>query len=31
MAIDFKTLLQVAPHVLSVRKPLWLRGRHGIG
>jgi MoxR-like ATPase len=31
MAIDFKTLRQVAPHVLSVRKPLLLRGRHGIG
>ena len=31
MAIDFKTLLQVAPHVLSGRKPLLLRGRHGIG
>tara|TARA_R110000824_G_scaffold43779_4_gene127850 strand:+ start:338 stop:1420 length:1083 start_codon:yes stop_codon:yes gene_type:complete len=31
MAIDFKTLIQVAPHVLNVRKPLLLRGRHGIG
>ena len=31
MAIDFKTFVNVAPHVLRVRKPLMLRGRHGIG
>jgi len=31
MAIDFKTFIQVAPHVLRVRKPLMLRGRHGVG
>jgi hypothetical protein len=31
MAIDFKTFNTVAPHVLAVKKPLMLRGRHGIG
>jgi len=31
MALDFKTFVSVAPHVLRVRKPLMLRGRHGIG
>jgi len=31
MAIDFKTFVSVAPHVLKVRKPLMLRGRHGVG
>ena len=31
MAIDFKTFVSVAPHVLSVRKPVMLRGRHGVG
>ena len=31
MAIDFQTFVSVAPHVLRVRKPLMLRGRHGIG
>jgi hypothetical protein len=31
MAIDFKTFVSVAPHVLAVKKPLMLRGRHGIG
>ena len=31
MAIDFKTFIDVAPHVLRVRKPLMLRGRHGVG
>ncbi len=31
MAIDFKTFVSVAPHVLNVRKPLMLRGRHGVG
>jgi hypothetical protein len=31
MAIDFKTFISVAPHVLKVRKPLMLRGRHGVG
>ena len=31
MAIDFKTFIQVAPHVLAVHKPILIRGRHGIG
>jgi len=31
MAIDFKTFNEIAPHVLAVRKPVLIRGRHGIG
>ena len=31
MAIDFKTFRNCAPHVVKARKPLLLRGRHGIG
>ena len=31
MALDFQTFTSVAPHVLAVKKPLMLRGRHGIG
>jgi hypothetical protein len=31
MAIDFKTFNQVAPLVANVKKPILLRGRHGIG
>ena len=31
MAIDFRTFCEVAPHVVAVKKPLLLRGRHGIG
>ena len=31
MAVDFKTFTQVAPHVLAVKKPVLLRGRHGVG
>ena len=31
MAVDFKTFLQIVPHVTNVRKPVLLRGRHGIG
>jgi hypothetical protein len=31
MAIDFKTLLNVLPHVTSANHPILLRGRHGIG
>lgn len=31
MAIDFKTFNQVAPHVAAVKKPVLLRGRHGVG
>jgi len=31
MAVDFKTFVAVAPHVARVRKPILLRGRHGVG
>jgi len=31
MAIDFKTFIDVVPHVCAVRKPVLLRGRHGVG
>jgi hypothetical protein len=31
MAVDFKTFVAIAPHVTAVRKPVLLRGRHGIG
>jgi len=31
MAVDFKTFNTVAPLVAAVRKPILLRGRHGIG
>ena len=31
MAVDFKTFNQVAPHVAAVKKPILLRGRHGVG
>jgi len=31
VAIDFKTFRACAPHVINVRKPVLLRGRHGIG
>ena len=31
MAIDFKTFTSVVPHVFLVKKPILLRGRHGIG
>ena len=31
MAVDFKTFRSVAPHVIAVRKPVLLRGRHGVG
>jgi len=31
MAVDFKTFVTLAPHVARVRKPILLRGRHGIG
>jgi len=31
MAIDFKSFLQCAPHVINVRKPILVRGRHGVG
>lgn len=31
MAVDFKTFGKVVKHVTAVRKPVLLRGRHGIG
>ena len=31
MAIDFKTFNSVVQHVCDVRKPVLLRGRHGVG
>ena len=31
MAIDFKTFVEIVPHVINVRKPVLLRGRHGVG
>ena len=31
MAVDFKTFLQVVPHVAVTKKPVLLRGRHGVG
>jgi hypothetical protein len=31
MAVDFKTFVSIAPHVVDIRKPVLLRGRHGIG
>jgi hypothetical protein len=31
MAVDFKTFVSIAPHVVAVKKPILLRGRHGIG
>ena len=31
MSVDFATFTKVAPHVTAVKKPVLLRGRHGIG
>ena len=31
MAVDFKTFISVVPHVTAVRKPVLVRGRHGVG
>ena len=31
MAVDFKTFCNVAPLVAAVKKPILLRGRHGVG
>jgi MoxR-like ATPase len=31
MAVDFKTFSSIVEHVTAVRKPVLLRGRHGIG
>ena len=31
MAVDFTTFSQIVDHVTAERKPVLLRGRHGIG
>ena len=31
MSVDFKTFLQVVPHILDAKFPVLVRGRHGIG
>ena len=31
MAVDFKTFVEIVPHVTAIRKPVLLRGRHGVG
>ena len=31
MAIDFKNFNECAPYVLATRKPIMIRGRHGVG
>lgn len=31
MAVDFKTFLKVVPHITKVKKPVLIRGRHGLG
>jgi len=31
VAVDFKTFISVVPHVTAVRKPVLIRGRHGVG
>ncbi len=31
MAVDFKTFINIVPHVCEVRKPVLIRGRHGVG
>jgi len=31
MAIDFKRFNQISPYVVAIRKPVMIRGRHGIG
>ena len=31
MAITFKTFIHIVPHVAAIRKPVLLRGRHGVG
>jgi hypothetical protein len=31
MAVDFKTFLKVVPHVTAIKKPVLIRGKHGIG
>lgn len=31
MAVDFKTFLKVVAHIAKVKKPVLIRGRHGVG
>jgi hypothetical protein len=31
MSVDFKTFLNIVPHIIAARYPVLLRGRHGIG
>jgi hypothetical protein len=31
MAVDFATFLNVAPHIISAKLPVLIRGRHGVG
>jgi hypothetical protein len=31
MAVDFKTFAKIVPHVTKVKKPVLIRGKHGIG
>jgi len=31
MAIDFKTAIEIVPHVINTKKPIMFRGRHGVG
>ncbi len=31
MSVDFATFAVLAPHIAAVRKPILLRGRHGVG
>lgn len=31
MAVDFKMFLKVVPHIVAVKKPVLIRGRHGVG
>ena len=31
MSVDFKTFLECAPFIVDVRKPIMIRGRHGVG
>ena len=31
MSVDFKTFIKVTPYVTAVRKPVLVRGRHGVG
>jgi hypothetical protein len=31
MAVDFKTFQKIVPHIVAVKKPVLIRGRHGMG